>query len=76
MSEWDAICMLWQILDTYEPGSRTRKAIGMGIDALMTQDFKRTERKQSQRGLYFICTLSGIAIGIMFMMTLDIIGMK
>ena len=76
MNGWDAVAMLRQILDTYEPGSRTRKAIGMGIDALMTQDFKRTERKQSQRGLYFICTLSGIAIGIMFMMTLDIIGIK
>ena len=76
MSEVDAICMLWQILDTYEPGSRTSKAIEIGIGALMDQEFKRTERKQSQRGLYFICTLSGIAIGIMFMMTLDIIGIK
>ena len=74
MNGWDAVAMLRQILDTYEPGSRTRKAIEMGIDALQTQNIRWTARQQ--RSLYIICALSGIAIGIMFMMTLDIIGIK
>lgn len=74
MSRWDAVNMLGQILDTYEPGSRTRKAIVMGIDALKAQDIRRHSGKQ--RMLSIVCALSGIAIGIMFMMTLDIIGMK
>ena len=76
MNSWDAIGMLWQIVDTYEPGSMTRKAIMMGIDALLTQDGRKERRKRQLRSIAFICTLSGIVSGIMFMMVLDFIGMK
>lgn len=76
MNRGDAVKMLCQILDTYEPGSMTRKAVQMGIDALMTLDSMKTGEKRKQGDLCFICALSGIVIGIMFMMALDIIGMK
>ena len=75
MNSWDAIGMLWQIVDTYEPGSMTRKAIMMGIDALLNKEDSRRGEKQ-QKSFCITCVLGGIVIGIMFMMVLDIIGIK